>query len=480
MQMADTNRFKGWLCAVGAATLFAVSAAIAPTASAQDTGLQISGDAAKSVDLKTASEVAAVARPADLAINRPTMPMADYLAAKNAAAARAPGQAKPGATPAAPPSTEISLYTQVPGPNQSQSGGGLPPDGDIATSAQWMVQVVQSLVTMYNWNTNAFKQVSLATFFQDGTDFLFDPRVVYDPNWDRFVVLADACNPCSGGGTGSLLRLAISQTGDPSGAWWNVLIPGVAALGDFADFPQLGMDLHSIIITFNDFLAAGGLDARTFAISKAYLYNGKPYSTKIFGGSGCTMTPPYVLDNSGVDYVMTFCPGGNVVWIASLTNSGLSNVNLHQWDNTVAVPYLNGLPVNAQQPGTTYTLDTGDNRFENRSIQVGSRLLNTATISGGGNFAVPCWYNFNIGVSPHTLVSASCFYASLTSFDWHPSINANTLGSTASTPLGEIFATWMSTDPAANVNVQLRAGGGIGDSPSTLYPEYQCSLARSR
>ena len=47
--------------------------------------------------------LAPVARPTGLAINRPTIPMADYVAAKNAATARAPGQAKPGAAPPRPP-----------------------------------------------------------------------------------------------------------------------------------------------------------------------------------------------------------------------------------------------------------------------------------------------------------------------------------------------------------------------------------------
>jgi hypothetical protein len=459
--MADNNRARGWLCAVASAALLAMFAAMAPAASAQDTELKISSDKVQAVDLNNAPEVAAMAWPADLAINRPTMPMADYIAAKTAAAARAPGQAKPGAAP--PVSSNVTLFTQVAGPNQSQSGGGFPPDGDIATSAQWMVQVVQSLVTMYNWNTNAFKQVSLATFFQDGTDVLFDPRVVYDPNWDRFVVLTDACIPCLGASPGSLLRLGISQTGDPSGAWWTYSI-AIGGLGDFADFPQLGMDLNSIIVTFNDFLGNGGFDARTFAVAKAYLYNGKSFSATFFGGSGCTVAPPYVLDDSGVDYLMAFCPGDNKVYIGSMTNTGLSNVSLHLWDNTVAVSDY-GILANAPQPGTTYTLDTGDNRFENRSLQVGSRLLNTATVNGGGNNSAPAWYNFNIGVSPHTLVAEAFWIASYTSYDWHPSINANTVAATAGTPLGEVFGTWMSTDVTAGVNVQLRAVGWIGDNP---------------
>jgi hypothetical protein len=461
-QMADDNRARGWLCAIASAALLAVSAAVAPPASAQDSGLQISSEAAQSVDLKTAPEVPAVARPADFATNRPTIPMADYVAAKNAAAAKAPGQAKPGAG-APPPATGVTLFGQVASTNESQSCC-FPPDGDIATSAAWMVQVNNDVVTTLNWFTNAFAQRSLATFFGDGTNFIFDPRVIYDPYWDRFVVLADGCTACNGA-VASVFELAISVTGDPTGSWWIYRFnPGTPA-GDFADFPQMGMDLNSIILTYNDFPAAGGLDARTAAIAKAYLYNGLGFSVPLFGGSGCTMAPPYVLDNSGVDYVMTICPNGTVVWIASMRNTGLSNVSLNLWDNTVAVAN-HGVPPQAPQPGVNYPLDTGDNRFENRSLQVGSRILNTATVALG-SFAGPSWYNFNIGVSPHTLVGEGFFFASGTSFDWHPAINANRVAAPSGTPLGEIFTTWMSTDPPNNVNVQIRAGGGIGDSPAT-------------
>ena len=87
--MTGTKRARGWFCAVVSAALLAVSAAVAPPASAQSSGLQISSDAAQSVDLSSAPEVPGVARPADLVTNRPTIPMADYIAAKNAAAARA-------------------------------------------------------------------------------------------------------------------------------------------------------------------------------------------------------------------------------------------------------------------------------------------------------------------------------------------------------------------------------------------------------
>ena len=165
--MANNNHGRGWWCAVASAALLAISAASAPPTSAQDTGTRITVDAAKSVDLRTAPELPAVAPPPGLVTNRPTIPMADYLAAKTAAAAKI-GAARPRTGAAPPPAADISLYTQVASTNESQTTGGnrLPPGGDVATSANWLVQVNNDIVTMYNWNTNAFKQVHFNTFFR--------------------------------------------------------------------------------------------------------------------------------------------------------------------------------------------------------------------------------------------------------------------------------------------------------------------------
>ena len=85
----------------------------------------------------------------------------------------------------------------------------------------------------------------------------------------------------------SVFELAISQTSDPTGAYFIYRFGPGTATGDFADFPQMGMDLNSIILTYNDFFLAGGLDARTAAIAKAYLYNGLAFSVPLFGGGTC-------------------------------------------------------------------------------------------------------------------------------------------------------------------------------------------------
>jgi hypothetical protein len=458
--MADNNQGRKWLSAGASVALLAMLAAIAPPASAQDKGPRITVDGAKSVDLRTAPELPAVPRPPGLVTNRPTMPMTDYLAAKNAAAAKI-GGARPQGGAVPPPAAGISLYTQVASTNEAQTTGGnlIPPDGDVATSASWMVQVNNDVVTMYNWFTNAFVQKKFNTFFQDSTYFKFDPRVIYDPYWDRFAVLVDGCNPCSGSGTQSFFFLAVSQTGDPTGAYWVwFLSPGAAGSNDFADFPQLGMDLNSIIVTYNDFNPNGSFNSgRTFTMAKAYLYNNHGLGYFVFGGSACTVAPPYVLDDSAAAYVLALCPGDSHVSVGALTNTGLSAANLN-WESSTSTP-ASGIPPQAPQPGVNYPLDTGDNRFENRSVQSGDRILNVVTVNSNG-LATPFWLDITIGTSFHYLAASGSWAASPTSSGWRASLNANTVGGS---PLGETFGTWMSVDATGNVNVQLRAIGATGE-----------------
>ena len=342
--MANNKRARGWLCAVVSAALAAASAAMPDPASAQDKGQQASFTGGTTIDLKTAPELPAVPRPADLVINRPTIPMADYVAAKNVAATK-PGAVRQQPAAAPPSNSTVTLFTQVASTNESQTTGGsvLPPGGDIATSAEWMVQVNNDVVTMYNWNTNAFKQVTLNTFFGDSR-FLFDPRVIYDRYWDRFVVLATGCANCGNTTSNqSALLLAVSKTNDPTGAWRAQGINSLVGFGDFIDFPQLGMDMNSLIFTFNDFIHDGSFDAKVFAVAKALLYNGLPVSSQVFGGNSCTVAPPFVLDNSGVDYLLAFCPGSDHVSIGSLKNTGLDTQSFNLLDNTVAVAKF-GLP----------------------------------------------------------------------------------------------------------------------------------------
>jgi hypothetical protein len=357
----------------------------------------------------------------------------------------------------------LSLYFQSLSINETQAGG-VPPDGDIASSQRFAVQVNNFAVTIFNLNTlTLVRQVSLATFFRDSTTFIFDPRVIFDPVWQRFIVMGDGCNPCSGSGTVSVFKVAISQTNDPTGAYFIYSFGPGTGTGDFADFPQMGMDLNSIIFTYNDFHLSGAFDARTFAVAKAYLYNGFGFGVPVFGGSGCTVAPPYVLDNHGPSFTLVACPNDNGIYLGAMTNTGLSNVALTQWQAKIAVTAYTSPPC-APQPGVNYCLETGDARFENRSLQVGTRIWNVHTITVGT--ATPRYYEFDTSSNTWLTTGGNIWFASGTSSDWHPSIVANTVGVSGSAQVGETFGTWMSVDANNNLNLQLRAIGGPGDTVS--------------
>jgi hypothetical protein len=448
----------------GSAALLAAFTAVVPRAGAQDAPIvaQINSDQAVTLDLSTAPELPNAPLPQGIFFNRPTMPMAEYLAAQRRAVG---GKAADKAAAAHEgPDTALSLYFQSPSLNET-TFGGFPPDGDIATSPHFTVQIVNYGIPMYNLDNGTLaRQPSFATFFGDNTNFLFDPRIIYDPVWQRWVMLVDACNPCSGSGLTSWFELAVSQTNDPTGGYWIYDRIGVGTgAGDFADFPKMGMDLNSIIFTYNDFLGNGSFDARTFAVAKAYLYNGYGFGIPVFGGSGCTVAPPYVLDNHGPSYTLVACPNDNGIYLGPMTNSGLSNVSVTHWQAKVPVSAYNAPPC-APQPGVNYCLDTSDARFENRSLQVGTRIWNVHTITDVT--ATPRYYEFDTSSNTLLTTGSSIWFASGTSSDFHPSIVANTVGVSGSAQVGETFGTWMSVDATNNLNLQLRAIGGPGDTVS--------------
>ena len=459
--MANTHSQGRWLYAAGGAALLAGVTASAPQAGAQEAPVvgQAGADKAVEMDLATTRALPSVEMPRGLAINRPAMPKADYLAAQRRPATASALRIQP---PAAPGSL-LSLVAQAASINETFPGNTFPPDGDVAASAHFAVQIVNFALTMFDLDNGTLaKQVNFATFFNDSNGFLFDPRIIFDPVWQRWVVLVDGCSPCNStvlNGV-SFLDIAISKTSDPTGSYFlytHLNLPGVA--GDFGDFPQLGMDLNSIIITYNDFLANGGFDARTAAIAKAYLYNGLGFGVKVFGGSGCTIAPPYVLDNGGPSYTIVACPNDNGIYLGPMSNTGLSNVSLTHWQAKVPVTAY-ATPPCAPQPGVNYCLDTSDNRFENRSAQIGNRIWNVHTIAVGT--ATPRWYEFNTGNS--TLVANNIWFSSTSSSDWHPSMIVNGVGATGSSPTGETFGTWMSADAPNNVNLRLHAIGGSFDN----------------
>lgn len=371
--------FGATIFLAGIGSIVSVAVALEPTTNESSTG------AAREVNLETAPALANLPqRPINTLHNN--ISWSAHQAAKSKAAALAlvsPRQAGPLGFVPTVQGINIAGITEA-------TFGGFPPDGDIAVSRSFVLHIVNFGISIYDKGGGLQKRVSFATFFNNNTDFIFDPRAFWDPYWDRFVVMADGQSG-SGSTAQSWFELAISQTNDPRGSYF-IYRFRITGPGDFLDFPDLGMDQDSIIVTVNDFLAHGGFDAKIFSLSKARMYSGQGTGFTFFGGSGCTIAPPYVLDNNNSTFLLVACPNDNKVYLGAMTNTSRSNPSLVFWQAIIPVPRYS-VAADAPQPGVNYALETGDNEFEQRSVQFGRRIWNVHTISV--RTATPKWYEFD-------------------------------------------------------------------------------------
>ena len=411
-------------------------------------------------------------RPAPSAIPfRPTISASAYAAAKKAAAANySPVEPAPFApVPAAPPTMVFKNFSGA-----SQIDTTRPPDTEGAVGATQFVETTNSQVNIYNKSDASLaKSVTLASFFNYTTQALFDPRVVYDPVWKRWIVTADAFAESS---SIQKFYIAISKTSNAAGAFYiyNINVTSFLSVGDFWDFPQVGFDQDAVIFTANVFGSSNAYKgAYAFPMAKALLYNGRSGSAPVFGPLVGTLAPPIVLDQNANTFLIAApapLTSGSTFTKYTMTNSS-HPASTALVASTITLPSAYSIPPSAHQPGTTALLDTSDSRFVNASTQNGNDLWQTHTIALSGS-ATPKFYRINTAVN--TISQSGFFFQTNTSDDFNASITANANG--------DSFVTWTATDPANSRNAQVMfsgkrsadtaipaPGGVVGVISSTFY-----------
>jgi hypothetical protein len=375
----------------------------------------------------------------------PTMPAAEYADLKARLQAEGPSADKPqDAQPELQPRVPITLV----GPNIAGATDVdrlMPPDTHGAVGLNHFVEITNSHIDIFvRSNPSQRTSISLAAFFGYSARVLFDPRVVYDSVWNRWVVTADAFQESN---AVQFFFVAVSTTSNPLGPYFIYGINVTFNAGDFWDYPQLGMDQDSVIFTANVFAASGGFrDADMFAVAKARLYNGLGFAVPVFTGLRATLAPPIVLDQNARTFLVA-ASGGSALSLYTLTNSSRPNAIQLSGPVNVSVPAYSGPPP-APQPGTNATLDTLDGRFVNASTQTGDFLWQVHTVNLVG-YAAPKFYQINTASS--TLVQSAFFFGTSTSYDFNASIAANSSN--------DIYVTWTMTDPARGTNAQVRFSG---------------------
>ncbi len=277
-----------------------------------------------------------------------------------------------------PSSTEVeSVTAETPLVISSFEGNGFdgwsPPDNDMAISDNgYIVSVINSAVRYYNEDgvalgpdtpfENLFAGLGVSAF-------LFDPKVLYDPVEDKFIMIVLSGNNSAT----SELVVGFSVSENPLDGWHFYTFDGDFLDGNWFDFPNIAISAHDLFITgnlftnnsnfaqsvmlqikkeeafvggnvdweyFNDITAGDGFDAFTI-VPASYGYDGE-YGPGIF------------MVSNGF--------GGNQFSLYEVTDSVNANqvINVYSINTGFYDP-----PGNALQLGSNSVLGTGGTRIRN-------------------------------------------------------------------------------------------------------------------
>ncbi|HEV8537826.1 MAG TPA: hypothetical protein VGR15_02785, partial [Bacteroidota bacterium] len=254
--------------------------------------------------------------------------------------------------------------------NGMAQNGWIPYDGAMAAGPTHIVDMTNAQWAVYTRAGVNVSTTQFATWWGTSSGTPFDPKCVYDNASGHFVILATSV----GNGLAKMF-VSVSQTSNPTGAWWNYAfdwrLDGTTLTGNWGDYPGLGYDDNAIYINANQYTISGNSYqySKVRVLSKAQLYSGAAASYTDFvnlrnadGTSAFTVKPARCLSASASEYLLNTRAGGG------------SSVTLWRIDNAPASPTLTRVatvsignytvPPDAKQPGTGQLVATGDCRTQ--------------------------------------------------------------------------------------------------------------------
>ncbi|NOX18149.1 MAG: T9SS type A sorting domain-containing protein [Chlorobi bacterium] len=293
-----------------------------------------------------------------------------------------------------------------------------PPDPSGAAGPSHLVAVNNTCIRWSDKNGSGVTLMRLGknsttiagSFFQplSPVNALFDPKVIYDQYFDRFVVVALERQDVAAGDpvNGSRILVAVSSSSDPNSPWYftqinsNISISGSAT---WADYPGFAVNPDGILITTNQYTygASGSYKgSRLWVIEKGVgtggFYDGGTAivvhlydPTTSAGASSLTIQPAHMFGPPP--------PGvlGYLVGYSGLTSAGNEFISAIEFTGTYTAPTFTNTYVplgnvdntsvsmpDAPQNGTSNLIDTGDRRAL-RAVWNNSFLYNTMTLLPG-------------------------------------------------------------------------------------------------
>jgi hypothetical protein len=377
---------------------------------------------------------------------RPTMDAAQYAQLKQAAALAPRAASRPGTSAPTSPLAAVSLaFGGATECDNSGTGFGCwqPPDVAGSIGKSQFVSVSNNTFEVRSRTGALLKSKSLNSFFGYKKKAMFDPRVQYDEEYQRWIVTADAF---AESGTVQVFGIAISKTNSATGAFYIYFINtnGFTGAGNFYDYPMLGLSQDAVLFTANAFQGNSFLGSTLFSVAKARLYNGYGWGVPVFTGLIGTMEPAHQLltdQNGDVWYAAAPGNSGAIDMVYETFPANPGQTGLFGYYGVTGVPAYTIPPSAAQPAGCGGFLDTLDNRFQNAGTQSGDLYYQAHTVNDSGFPTVRYYVISGLSTLTPTVALTNLIFNSGSSNDWNPSIAAD--------PEGRFGINWSLTNPPA-------------------------------
>lgn len=384
--------------------------------------------------------------------------------APNDSAAKGGVNVKQGATAAVRTRASASVSPAgVQGVSQGNSGcqNCATPDVTAAVNSTQIAETTNLRLQVFNKSGTSLCNVSLPSLV-GATSALEGPRIQYDNANKRFSMVIDTV-PSSSGDV-AVQYVAVTQADDACGAWWidSIIFSNSSMYpsGVLLDFPVLGQDSTSILVSTNNFSFSGSyLGSAAYALPKASADAGNGFNFTTY--SVAFGTAPVTV--GGIPTAATT----NTYWVAAVPGTGYDLYAMPtNPSGAVSLQATISDPFSApsrriRQPGTSDTLDPLDGRIGSAAVQTGNVVWFAHDIDDQG---FPTVRYGGINVSTDQAVTAVAFHDT-TSDDFNPSIGVFPASSTTD----DVWVNWAYTDsPQGIATSDAVAGVGPGQGVPDL------------
>ncbi|MBK8101012.1 MAG: hypothetical protein IPK26_28345 [Planctomycetes bacterium] len=281
--------------------------------------------------------------------------------------------------------TSPRVWNDTQGTTQGDPGATLiPPDTCGTVGPDHVIVITNSNLSAFRKSNNQrVLNVSLGAFWNVG-GLIGDPRAVWDPHANRYIVLAETFS------TGGLFYYAISQTADPAGAWFKFSFATASGsdAGRWPDYVTLGVDARGIYSAA--YMVTGSALMTLWAIDKAPLLAPTP----AVGTITAFRSLPF---EGAIQPCVTYGDPGAEYCVSRQSSTGL---RIRRVNPPLISPTLTEMgivtvtsqssPPTSPALGSTTNISTGDARPQNAVFRNGS-IYTTQTISVGGRAGCR-WY----------------------------------------------------------------------------------------